>query len=64
MVLLKLKKEELDFIYRDLEEKMKISLGTKVCINAKENGKGKIEMEYYSNDELDRLVDLLISAGK
>ncbi len=57
-------KEELDFLYRDLEEKMKISLGTKVCINAKGDGKGKIEMDYYSNDELDRLVDLLIAVGK
>lgn len=57
-------KEELDFLYRDLEEKMKISLGTKVGINAKGDGKGKIEIEYYSNDELDRLVDLLIAVGK
>ncbi len=57
-------KEELDFLYRDLEEKMKISLGTKVSINAKGDGKGKIELEYYSNDELDRLVDLLIAVGK
>lgn len=57
-------KEELDFIYRDLEEKMKISLGTKVSINAKNDGKGKIEVEYYSTDELDRLVDLLIAVGK
>ena len=56
-------KEELDFLYRDLEEKMKISLGTKVSISSKGDGKGKIEMEYYSNDELDRLVDLLIAAG-
>lgn len=57
-------KEELDFIYRDLEEKMKISLGTKVSISAKNDGKGKIEVEYYSTDELDRLVDLLIAVGK
>ncbi len=57
-------KEELDFIYRDLEEKMKISLGTKVNINAKNDGKGKIELEYFSIDELDRLVDLLIHVGK
>ena len=57
-------KEELDFLFRDLEEKMKISLGTKVTISSKGNEKGKIELEYYSNDELDRLVDLLIAAGK
>ncbi len=57
-------KEKLDFIYRDLEEKMKISLGTKVSISEKNDGKGKIEVEYYSTDELDRLVDLLIAVGK
>ena len=57
-------KEKLDFIYRDLEEKMKISLGTKVSISEKNEGKGKIEVEYYSTDELDRLVDLLIAVGK
>jgi ParB family transcriptional regulator, chromosome partitioning protein len=57
-------KEELDFIYRDLEEKMKISMGTKVSINAKSDGKGKIEIDYYSVDELDRLVELLIHINK
>ncbi len=57
-------KEEMDFLFKDLEEKMKISLGTKVTISSKGNEKGKIELEYYSNDELDRLVDLLIAAGK
>jgi len=57
-------KEELDFLFRDLEEKMKISLGTKVSIISKGNEKGKIELEYYSNSELDRLSDVLISVGK
>jgi len=57
-------KEELDFLFRDLEEKMKISLGTKVSIISKGNEKGKIELEYYSNTELDRLSELLISIGK
>lgn len=57
-------KEELDFLFRDLEEKMKISLGTKVSIISKGNEKGKIELEYYSNTELDRLTELLISIGK
>ena len=46
-------------IYRDLEEKLKQNLGTKVSIHAKDNHKGKLEIEYYSQDELDRLVDLL-----
>lgn len=55
-------KKELDpqltTICRDLEEKMKHILGTKVAINQKDNKKGKIEIEYYSMDELDRIIDL------
>jgi ParB family chromosome partitioning protein len=46
-------------VYDDLEEKMKAALGTKVTINQKDNKKGKIEIEYYSQEELDRLVDLI-----
>lgn len=55
------KKEENDFIYRDLEEKMKSVIGTKVSIDRKANGKGKISIEYYSNEELERITDLLMS---
>ena len=55
-------KKELDpqltTICRDLEEKMKHILGTKVAINQKDDKKGKIEIEYYSMDELDRIIDL------
>ncbi|MGN0364732.1 MAG: ParB/RepB/Spo0J family partition protein [Suilimivivens sp.] len=46
-------------IYRDLEEKMKGILGTKVIIQQKDDNKGKIEIEYYSVGELDRIIDLL-----
>lgn len=46
-------------IYRDLEEKMKSILGTKVIIQQKDDNKGKIEIEYYSVGELDRIIDLL-----
>ena len=46
-------------IYRDLEEQMKSVLGTKVYINPKDDKKGKLEIEYYSQDELDRIIDLL-----
>ena len=46
-------------IYHDLEEKMKSILGTKVAINKKDDQKGKIEIEYYSMDELDRIIDLI-----
>ena len=41
-----------------LEEKLKGWLGTKVSIARKKNNKGKIEIEYYSQEELERLVDL------
>lgn len=53
--------EENSFIYKDIEEKIKTVLGTKVLINRKTNDKGKIEIEYYSNDELDRILDLFMS---
>ena len=49
----------MDAIYHDLEEKMKSILGTKVAINKKDDQKGKIEIEYYSMDELDRIIDLI-----
>lgn len=48
-----------DFIYRDVEEKLKESIGTKVVIHNKENNKGKIEIEYYSQYDFERIVDLL-----
>ena len=46
-------------VYRDLEEQMKSILGTKVFINPKDEKKGKLEIEYYSQDELDRIIDLI-----
>lgn len=49
----------LDYIYRDMEDKMKAILGTKVTVNHKADNKGKIEIEYYSNEELERIYDML-----
>jgi ParB family chromosome partitioning protein len=49
------------FIYDNLEEKMKSLLGTKVSINHKANNRGKIVIDYYSNDELERLMELFQS---
>ena len=49
------------FIYEDLEERMKSVIGTKVHVNHKPNGKGKIEIEYYSDTELERIFELLMS---
>lgn len=48
--------KELELFYQDIAEKMKTSLGTKVSISGKGDGTGKIEIEFYSNEELDRLV--------
>jgi len=41
-----------------VEEELKEVLGTKVTINNKGN-KGSIEIEYYSKDELERLLEML-----
>ncbi len=47
-------------IFQDLEEKMKAALGTKVSINRKDDQKGRIEIEYYSIEELERLMEILM----
>ena len=52
-----------DAIYESLEEKMKNITGTRVFIHRKKNNKGKIEIEYYSRDDLDRIIDLFDSIG-
>ena len=54
----KAQKKELknDFVYRDLEEKLKEKIGTKVRINRKTEQKGKIEIEYYSPEELEKIL--------
>ena len=46
-------------VYAGMEEAMKMSLGTKVTISPKSAQKGRIEIEYYSAEDLDRLCDLL-----
>ena len=50
-----------DFIYKDLEERMKTVMGTKVHVNPKTKGKGKIEIEYYSDEELERIFELIMT---
>ncbi len=55
---------ENDFLYNDLANKMKDVMGTKVNIATKGNGKGKIEIEYYSDDELERMFDMIMSLGR
>jgi ParB family chromosome partitioning protein len=56
------KKKENDrykYLYKDLENDLKEKLGNKVSIKNKKNNKGKIEIEYYSQDDLERIIDLL-----
>lgn len=52
---------ENSFIYQDFEEKMKAVIGTKVSINQKAKGKGKIEIEYYSDEELERIYEMILN---
>ena len=54
-------KQERMFVYNDLADHMKNIIGTKVSVNPKANGKGKIEIEYYSEEELERIYDLIMS---
>ena len=58
------KKVEHEFIYDDLANKMREVMGTKVSISSKGNGKGKIEIEYYSDIELERMFDMIMSIRK
>ena len=55
------KKIETQFtnVYTDIETKLKDRLSTKVKVTGKENGSGKIEIEFLSGDELERILDLI-----
>lgn len=53
------KDDSYKYIYQEVEENLKQILGNKVSIKNKKNNKGKIEIEYYSQDDLDRIVSLL-----
>lgn len=55
---------ENSFVYDDIEERMKQVLGTKVNVTTKGKGKGKIEIEYYSDEELERMFDMIMSIQK
>ncbi|MCI5586338.1 MAG: ParB/RepB/Spo0J family partition protein [Lachnospiraceae bacterium] len=48
-----------EMVYKQYEEKMKVLMGTKVSINHKTRDKGKIEIEYYSQDELERIMEMM-----
>lgn len=52
------------FVYQNLENKMKEVFGTKVHVAPRGKGKGKIEIEYYSDGELERMFDMIMSIRK
>lgn len=55
--------DDLSFLYKEIEERIKNAIGTKAVIKAKDRNKGKIEIEYYSEDDLERITQLLYNAG-
>lgn len=52
---------DINLIYKGIEERLKSVMGTKVIINRKDKNKGRIEIEYYSQEELERLIELMES---
>lgn len=50
----------LELIYQQLEEKLKQALSTKVTVTSKGEGAGKIDIEFYGHDDLERLMDILV----
>lgn len=56
--------QNIQYIYEDIENKLKEKLSRKVTVSAKgKNGTGKIELEFYSNDDLDRLIEVLLNVN-
>lgn len=59
----KVEKVENMAVYEEIENKIKDAIGTKVKLTPKSNGKGKIEIQYYSNEELERLMEIFTSGN-
>lgn len=55
----KLDDKALQAIYLDIEEKLKQKLGTKVAVTSKGEGTGKIEIEFYTHEDLERILDMI-----
>ena len=55
---------QMEAVYHSLEERVKNAIGSKVTIRPKSKKKGKIEIEYYSEDDLERIIDLLQSVKR
>ena len=56
----KKKNEKQEALYHDIEEKLKASIGTKVTITAKGDNMGKIEIDFYNQDDLQKIIDMLM----
>ena len=56
---IKKKASQLENVYKDIEDKLKNRLSTKVCVTGKEDGSGKIEIEFFSADALERIIDMI-----
>ena len=44
---------------RDIEDKLRVTFGTKVKCIQRKDGSGEVILEYYSRDELERLIELI-----
>lgn len=55
----KAENKTMEAIYQDIQEKLKQKLSTKVMVTAKGDGAGKIEIEFYNNEDLDRILDMI-----
>lgn len=56
--------KDLSIFYNDIESRLKDILGAKIAIKSKNNDKGKIEINYYSQDELERITEMLYSINR
>lgn len=57
----KAEEKDISFVFENLEKRMKEIMGTKVSIHRKDKNKGRIEIEYYSESELERIMELMES---
>ncbi|MCR5650180.1 MAG: ParB/RepB/Spo0J family partition protein [Lachnospiraceae bacterium] len=58
--IIKKKNEKQEALYNDIAERLKTSIGTKVTISAKGDGAGKLTIEFYNQDDLQKIMDLLL----
>ena len=49
-------KESIEAVYGEISEKCKQALGTKVEITSKGDGVGLIQIEFYNNDDLEKII--------